>query len=221
LRRNPVIGAPASLEVWPWLAVAGLGAFHGLNPGMGWLFAVALGLHRRDRRMVWLALMPIAFGHAVSVAVVALLFLWAGWFLDGWAVRVGAALLLIAWAIYHWRFGHRHRVRFGMQVGLAGLFLWSFLMAAAHGAGLMLWPALMPLCLADSVGAVPGSAPLAAGLAGVGVHTLAMLSVTAAIAATVYEWVGLEVLRRAWLNMDALWVTALSATGMLMLFNTF
>ena len=110
--------------------------------------------------------------------------------MDGRAVRVGAALLLIGWALYHWRFGHRHRVRFGMQVGLAGLFVWSFLMAAAHGAGLMLWPALMPLCLPSDARAVPASATLVAGLAGVGVHTLAMLSVTAAIAAMVYEWVG-------------------------------
>ena len=94
-------------------------------------------------------------------------------------------------------------------------------MAAAHGAGLMLWPALMPLCLPSDARAVPASATLVAGLAGVGVHTLAMLSVTAAIAAMVYEWVGLEVLRRAWLNIDALWVTALLATGMLMLLNTF
>lgn len=214
-----MIGAPASLEFWPWLAVAGLGAFHGLNPGMGWLFAVALGLRRRDRRIVSLALVPIALGHAVSVAAVALVFLWVGWLADGWAVRVGAALLLIGWALYHWRFGHRHRVRFGMQVGLAGLFAWSFLMAAAHGAGLMLWPALMPLCLPSGAGAGPASAPLAAGLAGVGLHTLAMLSVTAATAAAVYEWVGLEILRRAWLNIDALWVTALMATGMLMLSN--
>ena len=165
--------------------------------------------------------MPIALGHAVSVAAVALVFLWLGWIVDGRAVRVGAALLLIGWAFYHWRFSHRHRVRFGMQVGLAGLFVWSFLMAAAHGAGLMLWPALMPLCLPGDAGAVPASTPLVAGLAGVGVHTLAMLSVTAATAATVYEWIGLEVLRRAWLNIDALWVTALLVTGMLMLLSRF
>src|SRR5262249_45419137 len=184
------------------------------------LFAVALGLHRQDRRIVWLALVPIASGHAVSVAAVALIFLGAGWLVDGWAVRVGAALLLIGWALYHWGFRHRHRVRLRMQVGLAGLFVWSFLMAAAHGAGLMLWPALMPLCLANSAGAVPASAPLAAGLAGVGLHTLAMVSVTAAMAAAVYEWVGLGILRRAWLNIDALWATALSATGMLMLART-
>jgi hypothetical protein len=216
-----VIGVSASLEFWPWLAVAGLGAFHGLNPGMGWLFAVALGLHRQDRRIVWLALVPIALGHAVSVTAVALIFLWAGLFVSRWAFRVGAALVLIGWALYHWRFSHRHRVRFGMQVGLAGLFVWSFLMAGAHGAGLMLWPALMPLCLPSGAGASPASGPLAAGLAGVGVHTVAMLSVTAAIAATVYEWVGLEVLRRAWLNIDALWVTALVGTGILVLSSTF
>jgi hypothetical protein len=86
-------------------------------------------------------------------------------------------------------------------------------MAVAHGAGLMLWPALMPLCLPGDAGAVPASTPLVVGLAGVGVHTLAMLSVTAATAATVYEWIGLEVLRRAWLNIDALWVTALFGDG--------
>jgi hypothetical protein len=215
------MGQPASFELWPWLAVVGLGAFHGLNPGMGWLFAVALGLHRQDRRVVWFALMPIALGHAVSVAVVALAFLWLGWFIDGWAARIGAGLALFGWALHHWRFGHRHRVRFGMQAGLAGLFVWSFLMAAAHGAGLMLWPALMPLCLPSGGGAMPASGSLAAGLAGVGVHTLAMLSVTAAISTIVYEWLGIEVLRRAWLNIDALWVTALAATGMLMLLDGF
>jgi hypothetical protein len=215
------MGPPASYELWSWLAVAGLGAFHGLNPGMGWLFAVALGLHRQDRRVVWLALMPIALGHAVSVAAVALIFLWLGWLVDGWAVRIGAALLLIGWALYHWRFGHRHRVRFGMQAGVAGLFVWSLLMATGHGAGLMLWPALMPLCLPSGAGAIPVSGPLAAGLAGVGVHSLAMLSVAAAVAATVYEWVGLEVLRRAWLNIEALWVAALLATSMLMLLNAY
>jgi len=216
-----VSGVSDSLGFWPWLAIAGLGAFHGLNPGMGWLFIVALGLHRQNRRIIWLALVPIALGHAVSVAAIALAFLWVDWFVDGRAFRVSATLILIGWAFYHWRFRHRHRVRFGMQVGLAGLFVWSFLMAAAHGAGLMLWPALMPLCPPSSASASSVSGPLAAGLAGVGVHTLAMLSATAAIAATIYEWVGLEVLRRAWLNIDVLWVAALVATGMLMLSNTF
>ncbi len=216
-----MIGVSVSLELWPWLTVAGLGAFHGLNPGMGWLFAVALGLHRQDRRIVWLALVPIALGHAVSIAAVGLVLLWVGWFMGSWTLRVGAGLALIGWALYHWRFSHRHRVRFGMQVGLSGLFVWSFVMAAAHGAGLMLWPVMMSLCLPSGASAVPTNGPLTAGLAGIGVHTLAMLSVTATIAATVYEWVGLEVLRRAWLNIDVLWVTALVATGVLMLLNPF
>jgi hypothetical protein len=212
-----VTDASPTIEHWPLVAIAGLGAFHGLNPGMGWLFAVALGLHRQERHAVWLALVPIALGHAASVALVALVFLWVGWLVDGRALRFSAALVLIGWALYHWRFGHRHRVRFGMQVGLAGLFVWSFLMATGHGAGLMLWPALMPLCLPSGTAAASGW--LAAGLAGVGVHTLAMLSVTAAVAAIVYEWVGLGVLRRAWLNIDALWVAALILTAMLMLLN--
>ena len=210
--------ASPSIEYWQLVAIAGLGAFHGLNPGMGWLFAVALGLHRQQRRTVWLALVPIALGHAASVAVVGLVFLWLGWLVDGRALRHSAALVLIGWALYHWRFGHRHRVRFGMQVGLAGLFAWSFLMATGHGAGLMVWPALMPLC---SSGSAAANGWLAAGLTGVGVHALAMLSVTAAVGATVYEWVGLGVLRRAWLNIDVLWGAALILTAMLMLLNRF
>jgi hypothetical protein len=202
-------------ETWPWLALAGLGAFHGLNPGMGWLFAVALGLHRHERRIVWLSLVPIALGHALSIAVVALAFLWAGLVVDGRALHIGAGLVLIGWALYHWRYGHRHRVRFGMQVGLAGLAAWSFLMTTAHGAGLMLWPVLMPLCLSAS--AASGGAALTTALAGVGVHTVAMLAVTGAIAAAVYEWVGLEVLRSSWINLDLVWTFALSAAGLLLL----
>src|SRR5207248_2628167 len=138
--------SPVPTELWPWLALAGLGAFHGLNPAMGWLFAVALGLHRHSRRIVWLSPLPVALGHALSIAMVAGVFLWAGFVIDLRAVRIGAGLFLIGWAFYHWRYGHRHRVRVGMQAGLAALAVWSFLMATTHGAGLMLWPLLMPLC---------------------------------------------------------------------------
>ena len=203
-------------DAWPWLALAGLGAFHGLNPAMGWLFAVALGLHRRDRRVVWLSLLPIALGHALSVALVAGVVVWAGIMVQPHAVRLAAGLVLIAWALWHWRYGSRHRVRIGMQTGMAGLCLWSFLMATAHGAGLMLWPVLMPLCIAAA--AEPGGAgPLVTALIGIGVHTLAMLAVTTAIAVTVYEWVGLAILRSAWLNLDLIWVAALIATGVWLL----
>jgi hypothetical protein len=202
-------------EVWPWLALAGLGAFHGLNPAMGWLFAVALGLHRHSRRIVWLSPLSIAVGHALSIALVAGAFVMAGLAIDLRGLRIGTGLILIGWALYYWRYGHRHRVRTGMQAGLAALAVWSFLMATSHGAGLMLWPVLMPLCFPQaepfSIGALPTA------LLGIAVHTLAMLVVTTAIAVAVYEWVGVEILRRAWVNVDLIWTVAMIAAGGLLL----
>jgi small neutral amino acid transporter SnatA (MarC family) len=206
----------AESELWPWLALAGLGAFHGLNPAMGWLFAVALGLHRHSRRLIWLSPLPIAFGHALSIAVVAGAFVLAGLAIDLRALRIGAGLILIGWALYYWRFGHRHRVRIGMQAGLAALAVWSFLMATTHGAGLMLWPVLMPLCF--STASQPLSiGPLPTALLGIAVHTLAMLTVTTVVAVAVYEWIGLEILRRAWLNVDLIWTFAILVAGALLL----
>jgi hypothetical protein len=203
-------------EIWPWLALAGLGAFHGLNPSMGWLFAVALGMHRNDERIVWMSVGPIALGHALSVALVAAAFLWVGLLIDATALRIACGVVLIGWALYHWRYGHRHRVRFGMQIGLIGLGVWSFLIATAHGAGLMLWPALMPLCIGAS--AEPGlGGPVATALLGVGLHTAAMLLVTAAMAIAVYRWIGLALLRRAWINVDLVWTWALIAAGVSLL----
>jgi hypothetical protein len=204
-------------EFWPWLALAGLGAFHGLNPAMGWLFAVALGLHRASRAVVLWALLPIAIGHALSIALVALAVVALGLVVDQRAVRIIAGALLIGWALYHSLWGSRHRVRVGMQTGMAGLALWSFLMAGAHGAGLMLVPVLIPLCLA----AAPGRELTAAGsleisLAAVAVHTLAMLVVTGAIAVLVYDWLGVAILRRGWINLDLLWTIALVATGLIL-----
>ena len=203
-------------ELWAWLALVGLGAFHGLNPAMGWLFAVALGLHQQDLRVVWLSVVPIALGHALSVVVLAAAFFWAGLVIDARIVRIGAGLVLIGWALYHWRYGHRHRVRFGMQTGLLGLGVWSFLMATAHGAGLMLWPVLMPLCIA-AASEPDGAGPLVTAIIGIGVHTLAMLVTTTVVAVAVYEWVGLEILRRAWINVDLVWTFALVGAGVWLL----
>jgi hypothetical protein len=205
-------------EFWPWLALAGLGAFHGLNPAMGWLFAVALGLHRHNRRVVWLSPLPIALGHALSIAIVAGAFLWAGLAIDPRAVRVSAGIFLIGWALYHWRYGHRHRVRVGMRTGLAGLAVWSFLMATTHGAGLMLFPVLMPLCFPE-VTKPTTTGPFLTALLGLGIHTLMMLTVSTAVAVAVYEWIGLEILRHAWLNVDLIWTLALLLAGGLLLFG--
>jgi hypothetical protein len=205
-------------ELWPWLALAGLGAFHGINPAMGWLFAVALGLHRHSRAVVLEALAPIAIGHALAILAVALAVILLGIVVDQRAIRVAAGILLIAWAAYHLLYGARHRVRFGMQVGMVGLGLWSFLMATAHGAGLMLIPMLIPLCLAASPAqelTAAGAVPVA--LAAVGVHTAAMLASTGIIALVVYQWLGVAFLRRGWINLDLIWTIALVATGLILL----
>jgi hypothetical protein len=207
---------PAPAEVWPWLALAGLGAFHGLNPAMGWLFAVALGLNLHDRRVVWISPLPIALGHALSITAAAAVFLALGTIIDPRLVRIVCGLVLIGWAFYHWRYGHRHRVRFGMRTGLLGLAVWSFLMATAHGAGLMLWPALMPLCF-PAGSASAASNPVAIAVMGIGVHMAAMLIATTIAAVTVYEWAGLEILRHGWINVDLIWTIVLLATGVLLL----
>jgi hypothetical protein len=203
--------------LWPWLALAGLGAFHGLNPAMGWLFAVALGMHRRSRRAVVLAILPIALGHALAVGIVIALFLVAGLVLDQRVIRWFGAAILVGWAVYHAIYGHRGRVRFGMQVSLVGLFAWSFLMATAHGAGLMLLPVLIPLSLGSGPAAeltASGSMPIA--LAALGVHTAAMLIVTGTVALVVYEIAGLDFLRRGWLNLDIVWTVVLIAAAALL-----
>lgn len=202
----------------PWLVLAGLGAFHGLNPAMGWLFAVALGLHRNSRRIVLLSLLPIALGHAVSIMAVVFAVLAVGLIVDQRVLQVTAGMLLLGWAAYHGLYGHRHRVRVGMQTGMVGLGFWSFLMATSHGAGLMLVPVIMPLCLAAGpAGTLTASGSLPVSLAAIGVHTAAMLGLTAAIAIGVYEWIGLAFLRRGWINLDAVWTAALAATGLVLI----
>jgi hypothetical protein len=208
---NMVSAAPG--QAWEWLAIAGLGVFHGFNPAMGWLFAVALGLHRHSRQAVLLAIPPMALGHALSIGLVAALVLATGLVVDSHLIRISSGALLIAWAVYQLRYGHRHRVRVGMTTGSAGLVAWSFLMATAHGAGLMLIPALLPLC--GSAGRSSG--PLLVSLAAVGVHTLATLLVTGSIALLVYDWLGVGVLRRGWINFDRLWIIGLVGTGLLLI----
>ncbi len=211
------------IALWPWLALAGLGTFHGVNPAMGWLFAVALGLHRHSRQVVLLSLVPIALGHALAISVVITAWLLVGVVIDHRLVRQAAGVILLAWAIYHWFYGHRHRVRVGMRTGFAGLALWSFLMATAHGAGLMLLPALLPLPIPHTHGqaghghTIVGAGTLWLSIAAVGVHTLAMLLVTGVVAVIVYEWLGVGFLRRGWINFDMLWTIVLIATGTFLL----
>jgi len=205
-------------ELWPWLALAGLGFFHGINPAMGWLFAVALGLHRQNRRIVWASWLPIALGHAASVAVVLFAAVALGLFLDLSTLSRSGAVILLGWAIWHTCFGHRRRLRVGMQTGLVGLALWSFLMSTAHGAGLMLIPLVPPLCLSGSpAGSLTASYSIPVAMAALAVHTAAMLATIATVSIIVYEWVGLAFLRSGWINFDLIWVAALGACGALLI----
>jgi hypothetical protein len=205
-------------HLWLWLALAGLGAFHGINPAMGWLFAVALGMHRKSRRVLWLSLVPIAIGHALSIAAVAAAVVTLGLVVERRLLEIAAGVFLLSWAVYLILYGHRHRVRVGMQASMTGLGVWSFLMATAHGAGLMLVPFIMPLCLSASPSHeifTAQSFPTA--LAAVAVHTLFILAVTAAISSIVYESVGVAFLRYGWINLDRFWIAALAATGLILI----
>jgi hypothetical protein len=198
--------------------LAALGVFHGLNPAMGWLFAVALGLHRQSRTVVAMAWAPIAVGHAAAVAIVLAAVLVLDLAYDSRVLGRAAGAILLLWALWHGLRGHRQRLRVGMQTGLAGLALWSFLMSSAHGAGLMLVPALLPLCLSEtSTGSSLAGGPVGVALIGLAVHTFAMLATIATVSVVVYEWVGLAVLRSAWINFDLIWIAALASCGVLLM----
>jgi hypothetical protein len=201
---------------WQLLALAGLGAFHGLNPGMGWLFAVAIGLQERSRAAVGRALPPIAAGHAASVLVVAGL---VGVFrsvLTTRLVAIAGGLVLVGFGL--WRaLSKRHFRWAGMRLSAAQLTAWSFLMSSVHGAGLMLLPVLVagPAPAPGHEHTVAGAgAGLWTGLAATTVHTVAMVAVAGAVALLVYQIVGLRILRTAWVNLDQVWACALVAAGL-------
>ncbi len=202
-------------------ALAALGAFHGLNPAMGWLFAVARGMQEGSRRLLLTSLPPIAAGHLASVAIVAAVVSATESVLAANVVGVVGGLVLVAFGL--WRLlSERHFRWAGMRLSHPQLAGWSFLMSSAHGAGLMLLPVLTTATVmahADHHLAGPAGAgtPAAAltGLAAAGVHTLAMFTVMAVCAVIVYEFVGVKILRRAWFNMDKLWAGVMVGAGAL------
>ncbi len=210
-----MIGAGLT-DSWPWLALGLLGLYHGLNPAMGWLFAVALGFQQRDRAAVVRSLVPIALGHEASVALVVLLVsgIQLVWAPD--ALRPLGALALIAFGIKKLvKPGHPKWV--GMRLSSRDLALWSFLMSSAHGAGLMLFPVLLGL-----PAPVHQDDPMPLGVqdvAAVMLHTVAMLTTMAAVALLVYDKIGVLILRRAWVNMDAIWALAVIGAGLVTLFT--
>ncbi|MBC7842876.1 MAG: hypothetical protein H7099_11210 [Gemmatimonadaceae bacterium] len=203
----------------------GLGALHGVNPGMGWLFAVALGLQQGERRAVWRALPPLAAGHAMAITVAVAVAIGLGRVLPATAMRWGVVVALAGLGV--WQLcRHRHPRYGGMRVGARELTTWSFLVATAHGAGLMAAPfALQAQCGANAIhcdsshaahhGAV--AAVTAPALAATAVHTVGYLIVTVLLALVVHRHAsggaGLSVLRRAWVNLDMMWAVALVLTA--------
>jgi hypothetical protein len=213
---------------WPWVALFALGAYHGLNPGMGWLFAVALGLQDKSSRAVLRALPPMALGHLGSIGLVVIAIELAQPWVPHWALRFSTAAILLAFGLSRLiRTRHPRWAQWvGMRVGFRDLALWSFLMASAHGAGLMLapillgWPheghehrmgSILPsLRISVQASAMTWWLPVA-------IHTAGYLAATGLAALLVYEKLGVAMLRRAWFNLDWMWAIALVATGLLSL----
>ena len=205
---------------WAWLAIVGLGAYHGLNPGMGWLLAVSNGMQARRASGVWRALPPIAAGHLLAMAAALLPFTLLGLYVERLdAIRIAAGLILVAFGLY--KLVNRRHPRFLARIGPSQLTLWSFLMATAHGAGLMLVPVVLGLC-AGAQGAREALAEVARDDLGVtlvaaAVHSAAMVVTGGAIAWIVYRYVGLAPLRRSWFNLDLLWAVLLIVVGLIAL----
>ena len=207
-----------------WLTLVGLGAYHGVNPAMGWLFAVSRGLTERRRSAVWRSLAPIAIGHELSIALVALLVLGLSVAVDPGALHLVAAVALVAFGLFRFAKPRAHPRWTTMRVNNRELTLWSFLMSSAHGAGLMVAPVIIGLQgHLDTAGvaehqradlAMIDQLSVPATALGIALHVGAMLVVMAAVAFVVYERVGLEILRRAWLNTDHVWAGAFVLAGL-------
>ena len=223
-------------EFAPWLALAGFGAYHGINPAMGWLFAVALGLQEQNRAAVFAAFIPIALGHTASVAAVVAIVVFARIIVPLDALKIIGAAVVIGFGVFKLARPLSHPRWVRMRVGFRSLTAWSFLMSSAHGAGLMLVPILFTLPLplisvsADGIdlrqlehaeymsfGAPPSISTLVSQITAVAIHTVAMFSVMAVTAIVVFEKVGLAILRRAWFNLDRLWAISLIISGLVTL----
>ena len=206
---------------WTWPALTLLGAYHGVNPGMGWLFAVALGIQERTGRAVWRALLPLAVGHGLAIGAVLILAALAQVVLPLRSLKIAVAVTLVAFGVYRVA-RHSHSRWGGMHVGFRDLTIWSFLVAWAHGAGFMVVPIVLGMSAAMPAGDLAATRHhLQMGMAGGSwtaftatlVHTTGYLLVTGLVAWVVYARLGLSLLRKAWLNLDLFWALALILTG--------
>ena len=232
-------------RLWSWLALFLLGAWHGVNPGMGWLFAVALGLQEQKGSAVRRALWPLALGHGLAIGAAVLLAALVGFILPLGALKWTVAAILVGLGLYR-LFRSRHPHYGGMRVTPRELAVWSFLMASAHGAGLMVLPLVLGMAEGPSAtghatsphGLAQASAVVAsaghtghaghsvmllsvlpdgqlAGLAATLAHTAGYLVVMGLMAVLVYEKLGLRLLRTLWFNLDLIWAGTLILAGVM------
>jgi hypothetical protein len=214
-------------DAWPYILLGALGAYHGLNPAMGWLFAVALGMQERSRRAVLRSLLPIAIGHECSIALVALLVVVLGLVADTHALHLAAGFSLIGFGIFRFLRPRAHFRWTKLRVNRRELGWWSFLMSTAHGAGLMVAPVLIGAG-ATAAEASPDHdlehvhaamiSPLGGGLALL-LHVGSMMAVMAVVAIVVYEKLGVAIVRQAWLNTEWIWASAFVLAGFVTLFT--
>ncbi len=201
-----------------WWAVIASGLYHGLNPGMGWPLAVSAALMRRSYSHIFKALLALGLGHFLAMTAILLPFsamlVLVRW---QWEIRLAAACLVIAMGC--WLLINRRHPRFLSRIPPSRLALWSFLVAMAHGAGLMLVPIYLGLCnlSAESVGhsaaATLMGSTISAALGVAIVHTSAMIVAGGSLALGVYYWLGLKFLSRSWFNLDLLWALSLIFVG--------
>jgi len=196
-----------------WLTIVAVGLYHGLNPAMGWPIAVANGMEARRSGAVFATLLPLGGGHFAAMAIVLVPFAWVSVYVE-WsrAVRLGAGALVLLYGIF--KLIEQRHPRALARIRPGQLAWWSFLMATAHGAGLMLVPFMLGLCVAAPSGVNElAQSSLATAAAVAVVHTLAMMLAGVAMAWAVYRYLGLRFLRRAWLNLDAVWGASLVIAG--------
>jgi hypothetical protein len=212
-----------------WFTVVALGVYHGINPAMGWPLAVANGMAERRARAVFVTLLPLGGGHFMAIAIALVPFAWLGWYVE-WshAIRIGAGTLVLLFGAF--KLVNRRHPRLLARIPPTRLAWWSFLMATAHGAGLMLVPFMLGLCATPAPGAQAGAAAAAEiGHAAVmsymaranlgtavlvaAVHALMSILAGIGMAWVVYRYLGLRFLRRAWLNLDVVWAASLVLAG--------
>ena len=205
-----------------WWAVIASGIYHGVNPGMGWPLAVSAGLMGKRRRDLFAALGPLALGHLIAMLAVLLPFAVLT-SLVAWQsqIRIGAALIVISAGI--WLLFNRRHPRFLARIKPTQLTLWSFAVALAHGAGLMLVPIYLGLCSAEQLDAGHSAASalitsnVSAAIWVSLVHSMAMIVSGGAIAVVIYEWLGLKFLSKTWFNLEVVWALSLVLVGALSL----